>query len=146
VKYQLPPEVLAAWERGEKVVAIRALREATGLGLKEAKAALDSGDYTVLATSPQPRAVLPPAVLSAMARGDKIEAIKLARETTGLGLKEAKEAVEAAASSAPAAVHRSSRSLSPGEVPRGRINWLGVATFFALGVVVLLLAARLLRG
>ncbi len=38
---------------------------------------------------------LPPEVQAALARGQKIEAIKLLREARGMGLKEAKEAVEA---------------------------------------------------
>lgn len=38
---------------------------------------------------------LPPEVQTALARGQKIEAIKLLREARGMGLKEAKEAVEA---------------------------------------------------
>lgn len=38
---------------------------------------------------------LPPQVQAALARGQKIEAIKLLREARGMGLKEAKEAVEA---------------------------------------------------
>lgn len=48
-----------------------------------------------------PQAGLPPldpaqsaAIAEALARGEKIEAIKLLREATGLGLKESKEAVE----------------------------------------------------
>jgi hypothetical protein len=38
---------------------------------------------------------LPPEALAALARGSKIEAIKIVRETQGLGLKEAKELVDA---------------------------------------------------
>lgn len=38
---------------------------------------------------------LPANVLDALRRGQKIEAIKLLREQTGIGLKEAKDAVEA---------------------------------------------------
>ncbi len=39
---------------------------------------------------------LPDAALLALRQGNKIEAIKIVREATGLGLKEAKDAVEAA--------------------------------------------------
>jgi len=38
---------------------------------------------------------LPPGVVDAMQRGKKIEAIKLYREATGTGLKEAKDFIEA---------------------------------------------------
>lgn len=37
---------------------------------------------------------LPPSVVIALRQGNKIEAIKLYREATGVGLKEAKEAIE----------------------------------------------------
>jgi Ribosomal protein L7/L12 C-terminal domain len=80
-----------------------------------------------------------------MARDDRIEVIKLTREPTGLGLKEAKNAVEAAATGAPASVHKSSRHLAPGEVPRSRINWVAIASVLGFALVVLLLAPRLLR-
>jgi ribosomal protein L7/L12 len=144
VKYQIPPEVLAAWNQGDEIEAIRALRGRTGLGLKEAKAALESGEYSVAVSPPMHGAALPPAVLSAMARGDKIEAIKLTREATGLGLKEAKDAVEAAATGAPASVHKSSNHLAPGEVPRSRINWVAIASLLGFALVLVLLAPRLL--
>jgi ribosomal protein L7/L12 len=38
---------------------------------------------------------LSPAAVTALERGSKIEAIKIVRETSGVGLKEAKEIVEA---------------------------------------------------
>ncbi len=41
--------------------------------------------------------VLPAALYDAIARGKMIEAIKIYRETTGVGLKQAKDAVEAMA-------------------------------------------------
>ena len=41
-----------------------------------------------------PKAGVPPAVLEALQRGEKIEAIKLYREATGAGLAEAKDYVE----------------------------------------------------
>lgn len=42
-----------------------------------------------------PDRALPPEALAALERGDKIAAIKIVRARTGLGLKEAKDAVEA---------------------------------------------------
>ncbi len=141
VRYQIPPEVLAAWSRGDEVDAIRTLRERTGLGLKEAKAALESGEYSVLLSPLVHPTALPPSVHAAIASGSKIEAIKLTREATGLGLKEAKEAVEAAATGAPVSAQQSPHRLGPGEVPRSRINWLAVVTFLGSTLVVLLFAA-----
>src|SRR6516165_10803196 len=40
----LPPEVVDAWRRGDHIEAIKRLRQATGVGLAEAKAALDAFD------------------------------------------------------------------------------------------------------
>jgi hypothetical protein len=40
----LPPEIIAAWRRGDKIEAIKRLRMATGVGLAEAKAALEALD------------------------------------------------------------------------------------------------------
>lgn len=49
----LPPDAIAAIERGEFIDAIKRVREHTGLGLKEAKEAVDryrSGDRSALAS------------------------------------------------------------------------------------------------
>jgi hypothetical protein len=82
---------------------------------------------------PEPSAPLPPEVIEAFRRGSPIEAIKLLRKSTGLGLKEAKEVLDALkAAQRPVAVpHHNMRhlphvphvphsrsGLSPGEVPR----------------------------
>ncbi|MDX2014392.1 MAG: ribosomal protein L7/L12 [Myxococcaceae bacterium] len=91
---------------GRKIEAIKRYRELTGVGLKEAKdavEALERGEPLVL---PVPRALpqqqLPPdsaiddAELRQHLAADRlIDAIKRYRELTGLGLKESKDAVEA---------------------------------------------------
>jgi ribosomal protein L7/L12 len=110
--------VLAHIEAGRTIEAIRVVRERTRLGLADAKAlveALASGDTSVdltLARETPARAQgeLAPSVDEALATldpdlaaqlvvelaaGRKVEAIKLLRERTGLGLKEARDAVEA---------------------------------------------------
>lgn len=62
-----------------------------------AKAAVENGAFEAV---PQVRrelsSALPPQVAAELARGNKIKAIKLLRQATGLGLKEAKDAVDAA--------------------------------------------------
>ena len=65
---------------------------------------------------------LPPLVIEALQRGEKVQAIRLMREISGVGLKEAKDLVDASP-------HATARSgLSPGEVPRtGRTIWMIVA-------------------
>jgi hypothetical protein len=79
---------------------------------------------------------LPADVLEALRRGNKIEAIKRLREQTGLGLKEAKDAVEASGVM-PAA---KSSTLAPGEVPRSTARvWLIIAVIAAALVVYYLL-------
>ena len=88
-------ELLDLIRRNQKIRAIKLYRQRTGVGLKEAKDAVevlerqhspiphrniatDNGDYLELAR-----------------RGQTIQAIKLYRQRTGVGLKEAKDAVEA---------------------------------------------------
>ena len=80
---------------GRKIEAIKVYRVATGAGLKEAKDAVEALDS---------RGVLPylhgggkemeVEILSLLGRGEKFPAIKLYRERTGVGMKEAKDAVE----------------------------------------------------
>lgn len=88
-------DIEAAWRRGDKVLAIKQLREATNLGLAEAKAMLeDMLDGEHVAVDSASRQQLAPAIEAALARGDKIVAIKLLKDATGIGLKEAKDRVE----------------------------------------------------
>lgn len=122
----LPPQVQAAVSAGRLVEAIKLLREATGLGLKEAKDLIDAHAQGRALEAPASQAAtgLPPQVMQALLAGHKIEAIRLLREQTGLGLKEAKEAVEAA---------QPPGQLAPGEVPKGpRFTWVAVAGLAAL--------------
>lgn len=89
---------------GNKIEAIKAVREHTGLGLKEAKDYVEAIPNVVpLANFVQPAAVVEPAdgdalrqeAMALVAQNKAIEAIKLVRERTGLGLKEAKDYVDA---------------------------------------------------
>ena len=85
--------------RGEKIEAIKLLREATGVGLAEAKAAIDALEagkaLPALATKPAVPSELPADVRATAEGGDRVLAIKMLRERTGLGLAEAKEWIEA---------------------------------------------------
>ncbi|WP_102194104.1 ribosomal protein L7/L12 [Microbacterium aurantiacum] len=113
------PEVIAQIDRlmaaGKKVQAIKVLRDHAKLGLKEAKDRIDHWSISTTAahiaavsnTSPTRSSIsnahsgsaLPAAVVAEVDRliaaNQKITAIKLVRERTGLGLKEAKDLVEA---------------------------------------------------
>ncbi|WP_158290222.1 ribosomal protein L7/L12 [Ramlibacter sp. WS9] len=82
-----------------------------------------------------PTAFLPAPALDALARGQTIEAIRLVREQTGLGLKEAKDAVDAYESS-----HPRVSNLSPGQVSGG-----GSGVFWLVAIVVAALGYYLFR-
>lgn len=110
----LPQEVMAALAKGNKIEAIRLLREATGLSLAAAKEAVERGGTPPIQDSVVGSQALPAQVLAELARGNKIQAIKLLRKAKGLGLKEAKDAIDAAEPSRRNATTR----LAPGEVPR----------------------------
>ena len=81
---------------GNKIAAIKRFREATGVGLAEAKSAVESmeagGSFSERHRADNPD--LNDQIVGLLGRGDKIEAVKLYREQIGCGLKEAKDAVE----------------------------------------------------
>ena len=167
----LPPDVIAALQNGRTIDAIKRLRKHSKVGLTEAKAAIEAyarsraGELATL-SAPSAEAfrqdagrVLPEAVLEALQRGDKIAAVKLLRERTGLGLKAARERIESAGSPAsnfPAAAasaastalphldHRietprhvlapRANGLAPGEVPRSNASFWFV--LLLLGIIV----------
>ncbi len=86
--------------QGQKIAAVKLFREQTGVGLAEAKNAverIERGDG--LSDNKAPVAAADPdrQILQLLAAGKKIAAIKIYREQTNVGLKEAKDAVEALA-------------------------------------------------
>jgi ribosomal protein L7/L12 len=85
-------------QAGRKINAIKLYREMTGLGLKEAKDAIDEMEKGQM---PSPSVASPQTSGDAMGQveqelraGRKINAVKLYREAYGVGLKEAKDAVD----------------------------------------------------
>ena len=98
----LHDEVVRLLAQGGKMEAIRLMRDRTGLTLAAAKDAVE--------TIGKDEAIVPPArslaatirraqemseeVQQLVAKGQKIEAIKVIREKSGLGLKEAKDLVD----------------------------------------------------
>ncbi len=93
--------------RGHKIEAIRLYRAQHGVGLAEAKAAIDDFEQTLRTTPggssppPLPPAAPPPLpgsapadIQAALFAGKKIEAIRLYREQHGVGLAEAKAAID----------------------------------------------------
>ena len=95
-------EVVRLLAQGGKMEAIKLVRDRTGLALAAAKDAVE--------TIGRDEAIVPPArslaatirraqemseeVQQLVAKGQKVEAIKLIRERSGLGLKEAKDLVD----------------------------------------------------
>ncbi len=100
-------EIQRLIQSGQKIHAIKEFRETFGVGLKEAKDAVEaleagqgvdiSGLHIVApATARSQTDAEKIAEIRGLLRGgNKIQAIKLFREATGVGLKEAKDAVEA---------------------------------------------------
>ncbi len=88
-------ELRALMVAGRKIEAIKQYRAATGAGLAEAKDAVEA-----LVSVPSRESDGSPfesEILSFLKQGQKIAAIKLYREHTGVGLKEAKDFIEALA-------------------------------------------------
>lgn len=89
---------------GSKIQAIRLYREATGEGLLEAKEAIETfearwrAEGLAAAPAPAPLGQLTPEQFERIRRevlaGNKIQAIKLHRDATGVGLAEAKQSIE----------------------------------------------------
>ena len=113
----LAEEIRSLLADGQKILAVKLYREHTGCGLAEAKAAVEQigrGETPISKAAVEDD--LDKQVLELVAAGQKIAAIKLVRERTNSGLKDAKDAVEALA-----ARH--------GIVPSARSGCLGAATF-----------------
>jgi ribosomal protein L7/L12 len=126
VHQSIPPEVKAAIDRGAKIEAIKLLRDATGLGLKEAKDAVENIEAGGSFVAAQPNATAPgnEGIARALLQGNRLEAIRLYREQNDVGLKEAKDAVEAMLD----AERGNATGLSPGEVKRsGGLMWAAAA-------------------
>ncbi len=99
----LPERVRELAQAGRKIEAIKAYRLATGADLVIAKKFVEGLSFPATdrqgneSTSPeirQPGSTLSPGVKALVHDRQKIQAIKLYREQTGVGLKEAKDAVE----------------------------------------------------
>jgi len=93
---QSPEELVRV---GRKIEAIKRYREIHGVGLKEAKDAVEAfehnGNVATLPAKSVLREVNDSEIEAQIRSGHLIDAIKLYREKNGVGLKEAKDAVEA---------------------------------------------------
>jgi len=100
----LEGQILSLMRQNQKIAAVKLYREQTGCGLKEAKDAVEAlaaGGQTLERRNPGADGIKPDSleshVLALMQGQKKIEAIMVYREHTGVGLKQAKDAVEALA-------------------------------------------------
>jgi ribosomal protein L7/L12 len=91
---ELRRDVEAVLQSAGKIAAIKLYRERTATGLAEAKSAVEAIERQSPAPPPPMAGDLEQRVLALLQGGKKIEAIRIYREQTGVGLKEAKDAVE----------------------------------------------------
>ncbi|MGC3967546.1 MAG: hypothetical protein QM775_09305 [Pirellulales bacterium] len=127
-------EVLSLIRDGRKIEAIRIFRERTGSGLREAKDAVEAMEAGRQAFSdggvvPPPATMEENEILELVRRGNMIAAIKLHRERTGEGLKDAKDAVEALA-----AAHGIPRTQNVGCGGAALMLVVGLVTTVGLGI------------
>lgn len=91
-------ELQSLMANGKKIEAIKLYRERTGAGLAEAKEAVEAFEQgQSLPKTEAPGSDVDREIVSLLEQGKKIQAVKLYRERTGVGLKEAKDAVDAIA-------------------------------------------------
>jgi ribosomal protein L7/L12 len=133
---QLLADIRAQLAAGRKIEAIKLYRDATGAGLAEAKQAVEMIEG---GKPPQAEPAAPigddqalRAVSGLVAKGNKIEAIKRYREATGLGLKEAKDAVDAL-----------ERQINPSAVLGRDATMRGVLRIFVAAVLIAVVAVGL---
>lgn len=138
----LPAEIQALLAHGDKLEAIKRLRSLSGLSLSAAKAAVDTGwgpDWPPPASeeaSPVPGNLpgLPVAARTALQDGRVIEAVKITRSQTGLGLRDSKAVVDAALAAEPMLQQRASMAADL-SARQWRLRGLGVLAALALLVI-----------
>ena len=88
--------------KGEKIAAIKLYREATGVGLKEAKDAVEAiersepvMDFAPIQFDALNSALLEEQIKQLLLQHQKIQAVRIYREAYNCGLKDAKDAVDA---------------------------------------------------
>lgn len=98
---KLLDDIKAEIAAGNKITAIKLYRDASGAGLAEAKEAVEliaaGKPPKAEGRAPQPDDAALQGITAAISAGSLIEAIRLHRAATGVGLKEAKDAVDALA-------------------------------------------------
>jgi ribosomal protein L7/L12 len=120
-----------------RLLAIKLYRERTGAGLAEAKAAVEQIQAgrtpDKLGVSPPVRAEMR-AIGEALRAGNKIEAIRLYRAATGLGLKDSKDAIDAIEAEKAAGPRRLLEGPAAPVIERRRVS--PVFVLVGLGVLI----------
>jgi ribosomal protein L7/L12 len=94
----LEQQVRSLLDQGRKIAAVKLYRDQTGLGLAEAKEAVEAMHADAgRSSSSDIGGDLEAELLRLLGRGDKLEAVKLYRDQKGASLLEAKQAVESLA-------------------------------------------------
>lgn len=140
----LPQAARDAADRGELIAAIEFTRHALGVDLAEAQRAVNAylrGAST--ATPPTFGNPVPPQAVASIARGNLIEAIKHTRAATGLGLKEAKDAVERYIAENP---HVKAQATTSSVGARSNANFAPVVATFVVGIALTALGYWLLAA
>ena len=115
----LPPQAQAALDAGNKILAIKIVREVMGIGLAESKALVDAasrGRPEIAGSANAQLADLLIPALEALRQGRLIEGIKILRRS-GLGLAEAKALLEKAQREGTSLGRTTTRVEPPGKLP-----------------------------
>jgi ribosomal protein L7/L12 len=140
--------ILALLRDRRKAEAVRLYMEQTGASLAEARQAVNElasvRDPQYLDSTVGPFAVDLDVIKALLARGQKIEAIKLLRAQTRIGLKEAKDAVEALERGERPTLTIDQRTRSSVSVGSNRGCWLGCLAL--LGFIGLCFVSIMLVG
>lgn len=98
----IPRDAMTAADRGNVIEAIRIVREATGLGLVEAKDAVEAHLQETQVVHPGDSSVeIPMDAVVALHQGKLMDAIRSTRDRNGLGLMQARDALMGYLSSNP---------------------------------------------
>ena len=97
-KADLEQQVLALLDQGQKIAAVKLYKDQTGVGLAEAKEAVEAMQAGAGPSAPSDiGGDLESELLRLLGGGKKLEAIKLYKDRMGVALIEAKQAVESLA-------------------------------------------------
>ena len=142
---ELNAEAVAALQRGQKIEAIKIMRDAFGLSLKEAKQAVEQYEYRLTparAAEDVPSYALPTEVLQELRQGNKLAAIKRLRQIRQIDLASAKHSIDTYLQLNPQAI-----PLNQGIQTKAvsSLKWI-LLLIFIFSVVAVLIISRAVAG